>query len=913
MNPAFRQYLVNQVRLGIENIGPTYEAFGTRLCDYIANVEMLHRGLNASGQPVGGTVDSISTDGTVAAEYSAEATYFRGSFGKIFKDIRHAFDLHGGLKLLYLLSSQTCGPNANTTLTRLVRRIKAQFHVQIEIYDARRQAEFIVDHLLVNDIAVEKLAHYVATLDKLQTEFAATHVVPPLVTGYLPRPDIETSIKDDLQAQNVVALSGISGTGKSQIAVAIAIEMAKQGTEIIVWIPSSQLSNINELKGVLIERNGQRLNVLGLLANRDCLVILDDLQIAISADELRQYCGKFGRILVTRQRNLKGDRAIPFLNDLESRKLLEDGISEPCPNDVLELVKKTVGGHPLSLRLMNASVKNNSSWNELAEDCASIGTFPDEDKIQLLADRLLGRLERVLEKELSLFAWCLSARADRAFAKRVLGPVGLRKLDEMSLTAADRGDVLRVHDVVYAAMKNLNLPVATYEQEFERRMDEHIIDLAFTAGNALNFLNFCNLHRAKLEQMLASHAGHSTYVYCLAHTWSEQQVDLALLGDPAALTKQIISSGRVEDIDVSGVCEAIEVIYRKTKFDSGFDAAIRYLESCISIFDALIAAAGLSPGARRTALHHKAKTLRNLKHLEEAIGICETILAEDARPATKLLLARLLLNKTDRDSLLRSRDLLFEILEMAKANPALAEISVTLAAIETVGQRQLKEWFPEALVRFGDVVSKFIIESAVRGFDHAFQAFAKIGRALRYHDPRLFMLIFRELPRRRPEDDLEEKERAAWGDIYLSATEVPALGDPQNLAFQALRFYETLKKPDSFNLQQKGHALIVLNRFEEARQVIEPLVTNEPNPWNRYRLSQALVGLGRADAGLPLIDEALKDERADTFMATLLQQRWEIRKILGDAGAIDDLRQAHDVCVDEKHKEELAQKLAKEK
>jgi hypothetical protein len=53
----------------------------------------------------------------------------------------------------------------------------------------------------------------------------------------------------------------------------------------------------------------------------------------------------------------------------------------------------------------------------------------------------------------------------------------------------------------------------------------------------------------------------------------------------------------------------------------------------------------------------------------------------------------------------------------------------------------------------------------------------------------------------------------------LSATEVPALGDSQNLDFQTLRFYETMKRPDSFNLQQKGHALIVLSRFEEAWQV----------------------------------------------------------------------------------------------
>jgi hypothetical protein len=185
MSASHRNYLINELVKGFETIGPGFEAFGTRLVDYLVNNKMQHRGLNIQGHPVGHTVDSVSETGEVAAEYSAKTDYFNAPFKKIFKDLRHSRNFHTQTKRILLLSSQECGPMAHTRLINLRSRVKKCMQLDMEIYDSRKQAEFIFDHLLLNDSAVDALAPYLAPLEKVRNEFAATNLVPQLTDGYL--------------------------------------------------------------------------------------------------------------------------------------------------------------------------------------------------------------------------------------------------------------------------------------------------------------------------------------------------------------------------------------------------------------------------------------------------------------------------------------------------------------------------------------------------------------------------------------------------------------------------------------------------------------------------------------------------------------------------------------------------------
>ena len=560
---------------------------------------------------------------------------------------------------------------------------------------------------------------------------------------------------------------------------------------------------------------------------------------------------------------------------------MERGLGSRCPDDVFEIVWNTVGGHPLALRLMNAGVRN-GSWNELRGDCAAIGQYPDEDRMQKLADRLLGRLEHLLEKELAFIVWGESARVDRSFARRALSSVGLRKLDEACLLTADRNDVIRLHDIVYASIQGLHIPVEKYAADFDAILDSHVEHLAYDSGTGLSFLNFCQVHGPKLERSLRAQPSRSTCLYCLAHTWSDKDVDLQVVGDPFTRASEIAASGKPRNIEVSAVCEAIEAIYRKIKYDSGLDKARSELERNLEVFTILAEAPRVSDYARRTARHHQAKALRNVQRYDEAIAICESILAKQQSPATKLLLSRLLLFKEDKKVIERAKTLLFELLEEAEASPATAEISVTLAAIETLGRWQLKQWFREALEKFGNLVANYIVESATRGLDQAFVTFASIGRDLAYNDEPLFVSIFNELPKHAPDDARDDKERAAWGHFLLAASEVAALGQPEGLTIDAVQFYEALERPDPFSQQQHGRALVMLNRSQDAVKVLQPLVTTAPNPWNRYWLSKALLKLGDGVESLRLIDEALADPKVQSYKVRFFEHRWEIRKASGD-------------------------------
>ena len=159
-SPAHRRYLINELVKGFEAIGPAYETFGTRLVDYLVNEKMHHRGLNLDGHPVGHTVDSVSETGEIAAEYSAEKGYFETPFTKIHKDLNHSHTMHPQAKRILLLSNQESGPKAHTELVNLQMQVKASMRIDLEIYDSRRQAEFIFDHLLLNDNAINELAQY---------------------------------------------------------------------------------------------------------------------------------------------------------------------------------------------------------------------------------------------------------------------------------------------------------------------------------------------------------------------------------------------------------------------------------------------------------------------------------------------------------------------------------------------------------------------------------------------------------------------------------------------------------------------------------------------------------------------------------------------------------------------------------
>jgi hypothetical protein len=190
------------------------------------------------------------------------------------------------------------------------------------------------------------------------------------------------------------------------------------------------------------------------MRTRRCLVVIDDPQTQLEASALAVLCGPGSHVLVT-TRELRGNAyAMPSMSQAEGRAILDGGVADPCPQDVFDTVWATVGGHPLSLALMNGEVRDGTPWRDIQDDCAAVGRLPDST--QRLADRLLLRRQDLLRDPLAVFEWAGQPDCDAGFMRFVLQPAGLRTLQTHALTAADRDAVVRLHDVVFSSLSSLD-------------------------------------------------------------------------------------------------------------------------------------------------------------------------------------------------------------------------------------------------------------------------------------------------------------------------------------------------------------------------------------------------------------------------------------------------------------------------
>lgn len=913
MDNTFRQYLVDKLMDSVSRIGGSrFERFGTRLIDMYVGEPMVHRGLDALGNPQGYTVDSISTDGRTAAEYGAVDRYFDGKLKKPTKDWNHVRNKHPHATRILLVSDERCGPDAHTALMNLPTSDPAAAGIQLEILDSQRIAEIIADTVLPSDTKVESLAEFVPLLAQLRDEYVATHLAPNPVDDYLQREDIERRVVELMDSSKVAALAGIGGLGKSQTAASVAAALRRSGAcETVVWIDASEVDSVDALKGVEIDRRGRRVNALALTRITSALLILDDLRVDIDFRVLSDACGSKARVLVTRQTIGPDDIAVPLLDDKEARRLLQHGLAGPVPQEVFDAVWSTVNGHPLSLRLLGSTAAEVGDWYALVDECAHIAEYPMANRPGRVADRLLARMAESAPKELAFFLWCDARSVDMGFARRVLGIQGLKKLRSAGLLAVDSADSLRLHDIVAASLLAVPVPVDRYAPAFEDGLREHINRVAFRAPHRLELLRLVHLHRGKLAELVRARREVDEFLYALLLVWDEAELELKEIGDLRDRVRRIADApGTIPDASALCVAEAIEVIFLRTRAERGHEAAKAALGEHLSLLGDVERAPGISDDARDSIRHHRAKALRRLGQLDEGIAICREIL-DGSRPSasTRLLLARLLLDSKNEGAARDAGTQLLAMLDEAVAAPAGAELSATLAAIEEFAAKQLEWAFVEAWRRHGDFIADQIVAGAALGMAWAVEAFARVAARWEWHDPEGFRRVAARLLPHAMDVDGDDRQLAARGRILIALSRSAEAEQRAALLAQVVANFKAMSKRDSFQTYEFGKALVEAGAYAEAAALLEPL-RDGGSPWLRYRLSQAYLGLGRVAEAFDLAEElCAATPSTDTYYSTYRRHRFHVRRARGDADAIEDLRAAYEACVDPKYREQLVAEL----
>lgn len=910
MTPSQERYYIAQLVQAVSNLGPDFEAFGARFVDHVHGGELLHRGQNIQGSPVGYVVDTMSHNGDFVAEYSAEAGYFSGKYSKPAKDWKHVCESVPHVKEVWLVSSREMGPQATTRLGRFVARVQRRRGIRLRFWGAREIAETIVRDLLLSDSAVQALSPYLATLQNLVDESVLSQQVPKPSEALQVQPDLERVIIERLEREQVVGLAGLSGSGKSEAAAAVA-RVAADRYDLVVWLPTPTALHVSDLTAVEVERLGRRMNVLGLLRARRCLLILDDLRSELSVAGLRAACGPGSGVLITRQLAGEGDIPMPLLEEAASRLILEHGTQAPCPDDLFFRIWRTVGGHPLTLKLLNSSARD-GGWQDVEADLEDVERFPEPERRQKLWERLLERVRPMLSSELTLFRWCASSRVDREFAKAAILPRGVRLLQQANLLAPSRYDILRLHDIIVTSLAALEPPSEQDAARFSRVLEQHVTRVALSDESGIHLRNLAYVHRDLFERLAKDEPEQDAWLYCLLHAWDIPDIELDVIGDPIRRAQRFTGGApaEVSGLSVLTVLEAEEAVYRAEKRTLGPEAARAARGLRLEVFDLLEAANGISAEAWASVQHHRAKALSIVGRDEEARAICEDLLARgNAFPAVRLLLARIL-KKSGAESK-REQALLLSLLEETASHPESVGISVTLAATSDLRGRDL---IKEASERYRTMIADRIIAAGSRGFEQAFLAFAAIGSHWRWTYPELFMEVFRELPPRVLTEDLSDEQLAAWGSILLDAQELMPAENQQAILSEAVSFYNAIRDPSPFVSRYKAKALRLDGHLEEALDLLTGMVRDGPDAWNLHEYSKALHVAGRHREALEVIDRALAEivagRAAAKYEAAFLEHRFAIRLALGEADAVEDLRTAYDVCADAKYRVQIGERLA---
>jgi hypothetical protein len=879
MHPKRKTELIGRLTKGIGHISTDFEKFGGLCLEALLDTPMIHQGINRRGYPVSGVIDSVSEDGEVAAEYSDMSGYFNGDMAKARDDLRKAVRRRPSARHIYLLSGQPRKGKAAAAFENRVLRWKGMAGKELHLWGAEEIATRIVDDLLFDDVAIRRLGHYLPELQRIQGEEAFGSRAPAPDRNRLPRDDVDEEIVKRLQHRPVLVLSGMSGLGKSDAARAYA-QRHEDEYRLVIWLERDEVPRIEKLHALPLERGGDTRNVAHLLKTGKCLLVIDNAVPSLAAHDLAALCGKGTHVLVTRQAREAGSFEPPMLSRREAEQVVARA-GEPCPPNVMDMIWKTAGGHPLALSLIAAAFREGSNWTDIVNECDSIGEYQDDGGL-LLSQRLVGHLQPVLAKELAIFAWAGQATCDQEFLVSQVTTVGLRKLRKNALTAADRGGVIRLHDIVYSAINPEKWCSAEQAHALDEALKVYLIDAA--ENDELRFWRTARILRPKLERLVKSGNQAPAFRYALLSTWQADETRPELVGDPVEHAERLQGSPSAP-LGVIGVIEAIEQLYLHEKLTS-WETARGNLEARMPAFDILQQLPGLSEREATEIKHHKGKALKRLGRREEAAPLAESV----AKGAILVNEAKLQLMDVYRSSRPeRVEELASDILNQTPGEGNMT-YSVYLGAIERIGPAS-GEWRSRVIGKYFERIEEVILATAGSGLHQAYATFAALGRYLSKEMPERFRTIFMAMPEPTLDSLTTDTERFSWGEIYSEAGRLGG-ADARDYFAKAKMFYEAEVAPDGFHRQRLAELRLDMGYPEEAERMLRERPDLEASEWLQRLMARTRLATNDPKGALIWIDSALARLQRESFRSEFLELRYDIRVALGDPEAPIDLQDA---------------------
>lgn len=875
--------MIDRLIPAIRLIAGDFEEFGGKLLGYLLKTPLEHSGVNFLGQPVSSVLDSTSDDGTVVAQYSAENGYFAGEMKKASDDIDKALARRPMAKRILLIAAEPKRPIVADDFKKKVLKERRMEGRSIGILGAQAIAALIVRKLLFNDAAIEELSQYLPELAQMRDEAARDRLFPELPRRHSPRPEVTAEIGARLAASHCLVLTGMGGSGKSEAATAYGIEHANE-YDLRLWLETDEFKGAKGLHALPLVRGGTRRNVATLLKRQRCLLVIDDPTESIVVEELAALCGEGSHVLVTARIAVPGEYGIPELTPDAARAILDDSVADSCPATVFEAIWSTVGGHPLSYALMNAALRTGASWEDIKLDCEAVGELADPQ--QRLADRVLSRYRDVLRNELSFFQWAGQPECDRGFLRRAILPAGIRKLKERSLTASDLPSTIRLHDVVFSSLSSLDWWSTAVPDPWANTLERYLAETSDL--NDLSFRTVALSLRGRLRELVRSGNGRPAYVLALLEITSPEGADSLDLGDPTEQAAEAAAQGRAIDrLRFRMIIETFEWQYLRRK-QIGGDEAKAFAERGLVLFDYLERIPELTLRQHSEIRHHRGKALAWAGRRNEAVQEFEAVMAGNAPlDASRLQLLRSYKNDGLND---RAIQLGLEVIDAAEAQAGAVSPSVLLAVMQDIPWRE-EEARKRILRPREDFIVRTIVDNAAAGVEQAYKTLAAVARFWSQETPLVLHAILEKVGKLDTDRFEDDETRHGLAEVLFEYGRGRREEGAASLE-TALALFEGATRLKPYNEQRKAELLIEMGRVAEAETILANREDLETSCWIQRLMARAMLGLGRPAEALGWIDRALGEQACRSHFYQFWEHRYEIRRLLGEEEATEDLRMA---------------------
>jgi hypothetical protein len=221
--------------------------------------------------------------------------------------------------------------------------------------------------------------------------------VPELPPHFLPRPEQLQALKDALiggdrprvaiTGQGRVGVQGMGGIGKSVLAAAVAREPEVRAAfaDGVLWVTVGQDPKLSLLQEELARQLDDRAGgfeslehgkrcLRTLLADRSCLVVLDDVWDAGHADAFAVLGPRCRLLLTTRDAAVlttlgAEEHRLDVLDDEQARRLLADWSGQGAADLPAEAraVARQCGNLPLALAVCGAMARDGIAWHDLRD------------------------------------------------------------------------------------------------------------------------------------------------------------------------------------------------------------------------------------------------------------------------------------------------------------------------------------------------------------------------------------------------------------------------------------------------------------------------------------------------------------------------------------------------------------------